>query len=185
MRKRQAVPQRSRGNQPVALGRFSLRKSERPGTPSATAPELRETALAANGFTSVEATADSAEKWRIQQRLLDAKVRLHRRLIDEINLSAVDKVPEKELRAQVHGMVAQYVAAERIALNAQELEGFVNDILNEMTGLGPIEPLLQDPTITDILINTHKQIYVERSGQLEPSPARFKDEAHLLRIINK
>ena len=70
-------------------------------------------------------------------------------------------------------------------LNATEFETFVDDILNEMTGLGPIEPLLKDDTVNDILINTHKQIYVERRGVLELSDARFKDEAHLLRIINK
>lgn len=70
-------------------------------------------------------------------------------------------------------------------LNATEFEQFVDDILNEMTGLGPIEPLLKDDSVNDILINTHKQIYVERRGVLELSDARFKDEAHLLRIINK
>lgn len=126
-----------------------------------------------------------AEQFLAQQRFLDAKVRLHRKLIDEINLAAIDKMPEKELRTQVRDLVVQYAGSERLALNAQELEDFVGDIIHEMTGLGPIEPLLKDPTVTDILINTHKQIYVERQGQLEATAARFKDEAHLLRIINK
>lgn len=120
-----------------------------------------------------------------QDKLLDAKLRVHRRLIEELNLAAVDKVPEKELRAQVHGFVAQQVAAEKFALNSAELDRFVDDILHELTGLGPIEPLLADDTINDILINTHNQIYVERRGKLELSGARFKDEAHLIRIINK
>ena len=121
----------------------------------------------------------------IHQRLLDAKLRIHRRLIDEINLSAVDKIPKKELRPQIYELVAQHVSSEKIILNAIELDQFVDDILNEMTGLGPIEPLLKDDSITDILINTHMQIYIERRGLLELSAARFKDEAHLLRIINK
>ena len=120
-----------------------------------------------------------------QERLLDAKLRIHRKLIDEINLSAVDKIPEKELRSQVFDLVAQHVSTERVALNAAELEKFVDEIIHEMTGLGPIEPLLGDDSINDILINTHKQIYIERRGRLELSAARFKDEAHLLRIINK
>jgi pilus assembly protein CpaF len=77
------------------------------------------------------------------------------------------------------------MSSERIILNSNELDQFVDDILNEMTGLGPIEPLLKDESITEILINTHMQIYIERRGQLELSGARFKDEAHLLRIINK
>jgi pilus assembly protein CpaF len=120
-----------------------------------------------------------------QQSYLDAKLRIHRQLIDELNLAAVEKIPEKELRAQIHALVSQFVSRERLALNAQELEKFVDDILHEMIGLGPIEPLLEDDFVTDILINTHKQIYVERNGQLELSPARFKDEVHLLRIVNK
>ena len=119
------------------------------------------------------------------QKFLDAKVRLHRKLIDEINLSSLEKIPVDELRAQVGGLVTQYVATEKLPLNATELTAFVSDICDELTGLGPIEPLLKDPTVTDILINTHKQVYVERFGQLVPTAARFKDDAHLLRIINK
>ena len=89
------------------------------------------------------------------------------------------------MRRQISALVAQYVLAERIALNAQELDDFVDEIIDEMTGLGPIEPLLKDPTINDILINGHECVYVERAGMLEPTPVRFKDEAHLLRIVNK
>ena len=74
---------------------------------------------------------------------------------------------------------------ERLALNTQELNDFVSEILDEMTGLGPLEPLLKDPTVNDILINGHECVYVERQGMLEPTAVRFKDEAHLLRIINK
>ena len=120
-----------------------------------------------------------------KQRLLEAKLRIHGRIIDEINLANIEKMPLKELRPQIYELVAQHVSNERLVLNATEFEQFVDDILNEMTGLGPIEPLLKDGSINDILINTHKQIYVERRGVLELSDARFKDEAHLLRIINK
>ena len=119
------------------------------------------------------------------EKLLDAKVRLHRRLIEEINLSALEKLPEEEIRRHVQGLVSQYVLVERLALNAQELNNFVSEILDEMTGLGPLEPLLKDPSISDILINGHECVYVERGGLLEPLAVRFKDEQHLLRIINK
>jgi len=121
----------------------------------------------------------------LSDKLLDAKVRLHRRLIEEINLSALEKLPEDQIRAHVQQLVAKYVLAERLALNAQELDEFISEILDEMTGLGPLEPLLKDPTISDILINGHECVYVERAGILEPLPVRFKDEQHLLRIINK
>src|SRR5579883_1549677 len=121
----------------------------------------------------------------LTDKLLDAKVRLHRKLIEEINLSALEKLPEEEIRKHVQQLVSQYILVERLALNAQELAGFVNEILDEMTGLGPIEPLLKDPSVNDILINGHECVYVERGGILEPTAVRFKDEPHLLRIVNK
>ena len=121
----------------------------------------------------------------LSDKLLDAKVRLHRRLIEEINLSALEKLPEQEIRQHIQQLVSQYILVERLALNTQELDDFVSEILDEMTGLGPLEPLLKDPTIADILINGHECVYVERGGMLEPTPVRFKDEAHLLRIVNK
>jgi pilus assembly protein CpaF len=121
----------------------------------------------------------------LSDKLLDAKVRLHRRLIEEINLSALEKLPEDEMRGHVKQLVTQYILVERLALNQQELDDFVAEILDEMTGLGPLEPLLKDGSISDILINGHECVYVERGGLLEPCGVRFKDEAHLLRIINK
>src|SRR5215471_675614 len=121
----------------------------------------------------------------LTDKFLDAKLRLHRRLIEEINLSALEKLPEEAMRKHVVQLVSQYIITERLALNAQELAEFVSEILDEMVGLGPLEPLLKDPTIADILINGHECIYVERQGLLERSAVRFKDEAHLLRIINK
>jgi pilus assembly protein CpaF len=121
----------------------------------------------------------------LSDKLLDAKVRLHRRLIEEINLSALEKLPEDEMRQHIQQLVTQYIVVERLALNQQELNEFVSEILDEMTGLGPLEPLLKDPSISDILINGHESTFIERGGLLEPVACRFKDEAHLLRIINK
>jgi pilus assembly protein CpaF len=138
----------------------------------------------ANGGATM-ATAGSSSNPLHTDKLLDAKVRLHRRLIEEINLSALEKLPEEEIRKHVQQLVSQYILVERLALNAQELAEFVNEILDEMTGLGPIEPLLKDASIADILINGPECVYVERGGILEPTAVRFKDEQHLLRIINK
>ena len=118
-------------------------------------------------------------------RLLNAKVTLHHKLIEELNLSALEKLPDEQLRGEVRQFVSDYVMEHRLALNARELDEFVVEILDEMTGLGPIEPLLKDPTVSDILINGHEQVYVERRGILEVSQVRFKDEAHLLRIVAK
>jgi pilus assembly protein CpaF len=117
--------------------------------------------------------------------LLDEKLKLHGRIIDEFNLAVLEKLSPDELRREVQAYVANYVRAERISLNQKELEIFTGEVLAEMTGFGPIEPLLKDPTVNDILINTHKLCFVERFGKLERANVRFKDEAHLLRIINK
>jgi pilus assembly protein CpaF len=117
--------------------------------------------------------------------LLEEKLKLHNRIIDEFNLALLEKMSADELRQQVRSYVVNYVRTERISLNREELETFTADVLAEMVGFGPNEPLLKDPTVSDILINTHKFCFVERSGKLERANVNFKDEAHLLRIINK
>ena len=117
--------------------------------------------------------------------LLEEKLKLHSRIIDEFNLVLLEKLPRAELVRQVHDYVANYVRAENISLNQKELAIFTGEIIDEMTGYGPIEPLLKDPTVTDILINTHRLCFVERFGKLYPTKVHFKDEAHLLRIIGK
>jgi pilus assembly protein CpaF len=170
-------------------GRFTLRRA--PAQEAAI--EVSESAMPAMvgeaGFSIVPEQPASesppASNPLLSDKLLDAKVRLHRRLIEEINLSALEKLPEDEIRSHVKQLVTQYILVERLALNQQELEDFVSEILDEMTGLGPLEPLLKDGSISDILINGHECVYVERGGLLEPCGVRFKDEAHLLRIINK
>ncbi len=117
--------------------------------------------------------------------LLEAKFRLHRKLIDELNLATLERMSREDLRRQIGDFVADYVKTERIPLNAKELEHFAQEVFDELTGLGPLEPLLKDPSISDILINTHEKVYVERYGKLEAVPVRFMDEAHVLRIVNK
>jgi pilus assembly protein CpaF len=117
--------------------------------------------------------------------LLEEKLKLHSRIIDDFNLGLLEKLAPEELRRQVQAYVSNYVRAERISLNQKELEVFTTEVLAEMIGFGPIEPLLKDPTVNDILINTHRHCFVERFGRLEQTDVRFKDEAHLLRIINR
>jgi pilus assembly protein CpaF len=117
--------------------------------------------------------------------LLEEKLKLHTRIIDEFNLPVLEKLSRDELVREIRAYVADYVRAERISLNQKELDLFAAEVVDEMIGFGPIEPLLKDPTVNDILINTHKTCYVERFGKLERTRVHFKDEAHLLRIINK
>jgi pilus assembly protein CpaF len=117
--------------------------------------------------------------------LLDEKLKVHERIIDDFNLALLEKLPPEELSKQVRSYVANYVRNEQISLNQRELEIFADEIIDEMTGFGPIEPLLKDPTVSDILINTHRTCFVERFGRLQETKVHFKDEAHLLRIVNK
>ncbi|HEV3185479.1 MAG TPA: CpaF family protein [Xanthobacteraceae bacterium] len=167
------------------LGRFTSRRAAVP-EPVAPEPAVALPPEAAPPLAAAEPPEPAAPvNTLLSDKLLDAKVRLHRRLIEEINLSVLEKMPDEEVRRHVHALVSQYTLAERLALNSQELEDFVAEILDEMTGLGPIEPLLKDHMVNDILINGHEQVYVERAGVLEPTLVRFKDEAHLLRIVNK
>src|SRR3954447_2139694 len=115
----------------------------------------------------------------------ELKVELHQRLLDVINLQALDKMSRAQIEAEVGDIVAEELAKQNHALNQAERKQMVSDVLDELLGLGPLEPLLKDPTITDILVNGHARVFVERYGVLEPSPMRFKDERHLLRIIQK
>ncbi len=173
-------------------GRFSARRAPAPDfapAPEEEAPSMLE-GVSWTVFPEAEPVREPPPSAApanplLSDKLLDAKVRLHRRLIEEINLSALEKLPEAEMRQHVQQLVSQYVVVERLALNTNELNAFVSEILDEMTGLGPLEPLLKDPSISDILINGHENTYVERGGMLEPVACRFKDEAHLLRIVNK
>lgn len=116
---------------------------------------------------------------------LDTKVRIHSRLIDEVDLSALDGLDRQTLREKVLLVVKEIVSKEKLKLNTREINDLAAGIFDEMTGLGPLEPLLQDESISDILINTHTHVYVERGGELELSPVRFANEKHLLRIINR
>ena len=115
----------------------------------------------------------------------ELKVELHQRLIDLINLQALEKMSRQQIEAEVGDIVAEELSKQNQALNQAERKQLVGDVLDELLGLGPLEPLLKDPTITDILVNGHDRVFVERYGVLEPSAARFKDEKHLLRIIQK
>ena len=130
-------------------------------------------------------TPPSPPQQGARRSLVDEKVKLHGQIIDEFNLALLDKVSPEDLARQVTRFVNEYALRERLTLNGRELEAFAAEVLDEMIGLGPIEPLLKDSTVTDILINGHESVFVERGGQLEPTLVHFKDETHLIRIINK
>jgi pilus assembly protein CpaF len=123
----------------------------------------------------------------IPEEYFELKTRIHDRLLDLIDLSLIDKLDQEALRRELRGFVERILQQEglNLPLNAIERERILREIQDEVLGLGPLEPFLQDSTVSDILVNTFKKIYVERAGKLELTDARFKDDAHLRKIIDK
>ena len=113
------------------------------------------------------------------------KVRLHEKLLNIMNLSILDKISREDLQREISPVLRELLAQEEIALNSHEYAKLTEEVLDEVLGLGPLEPLLKDPSISDILVNTHRLIYVERFGKLEKTEGRFKDDRHLTRVIQK
>ena len=137
--------------------------------------ENRETGWVNRLFTSEGSTPEYQE----------LKFTLHRKLLDRINLEALSSMSGDRVRTEVRTAVARLVDEEKTPLSLVEKDRVIEEILDEVFGLGPLEPLLQDPTISDILVTTPHLVYVERGGKLYRTPVEFKDDAHLLRIIEK
>ena len=110
---------------------------------------------------------------------------IHRQLLDRIDLDVMGRLPADRLREELRALVEKLIAESGLALNVTERQQIVVDVQNEVMGLGPLEPLLVDPTVSDILVNGHKTVYVERRGKLERVNVRFANDAHLLKIIDK
>lgn len=117
--------------------------------------------------------------------LTDLKVRIHQQLIDVMNLAAIETMTADELKTEVGELIRELLTREQVPLNQREKQRLTTEVLDEILGFGPLEPLLKDPTVSDILVNTSQQVYVERAGKLEATSVRFKDDRHLSRIINK
>jgi len=110
---------------------------------------------------------------------------VHAKLIDELDLSALEKLDDDTMRQRVRGIISEIIRKEEMALSSVEEVSFADAVMDEMTGLGPIEPLLKDDSIADILINGYNQVYIERNGELQLAPVRFADNDHLLRIVQR
>jgi pilus assembly protein CpaF len=115
----------------------------------------------------------------------ELKFTLHRKLLDRINLEALSSLAGERVRAEVRAAVARLVEEQKSPFSLTEKDGIIEEILDEVFGLGPLEPLLKDPTVSDILVTTPRLVYVERAGKLYRTPVEFKDDSHLLRIIEK
>ena len=115
----------------------------------------------------------------------DAATRIQAVIMDRIDVTAASKLPREEIAQQIQSVVAEILTEQKIQLNALEQRDLVTLLLNEMLGLGPLEPLLADETITDIMVNGAKQVYVERRGKLEVTNVVFRDDAHVMNVATR
>jgi pilus assembly protein CpaF len=113
------------------------------------------------------------------------KTAIHRKLIQKLNLDKLSEIKREDVRREVSQLLESLVVGESAPMNLQERERLSQEVLDEVFGLGPLEPLLADPTVSDILVNTYKRIYIERRGILEVTPVQFRDDAHLMSIIDR
>ncbi len=113
------------------------------------------------------------------------KSQLHKRILDRLNLEKLGRISSESAREEVLSIVRETVATEGVPLSFAERERLSREILDEIFGLGPLEPLLKDGTISDILVNRYNQVFIERSGKLEPTNLTFKDDQHLIQIIDR
>ncbi|UAB89575.1 CpaF family protein [Ruegeria sp. SCSIO 43209] len=155
------------------------------------APAAAAAAPAANAIArkpvkkkAAEVVGNDKERKR-KERLGEIKLELHRELLENLNLAALEKAEESELRTEISAIASEVLEARNIVLNREDRSQLNKELYDEVTGLGPLEALLQDDSVNDILVNGPQQIFVERAGKLEISDITFKDEKHLMRIIDK
>ena len=134
--------------------------------------------------TPAEAVASDKERKR-KERMSELKVELHKRLLDSLNLAALETASEGSLKTEIADIVSEALNEMSVSLNAADRSQLNQELYDEVMGLGPLEPLLKDETVNDILVNGPRRIFVERKGKLELTDITFKDERHLLRIIDK
>ena len=120
-----------------------------------------------------------------QHSFQEMKARLHRTLINRMDLTKLSSLTPEQVHAEVSRLAEAVLAQEGMPLSVSERDRLVSDVQHELFGLGPLEPLLKDPTISDILVNSHDTIYIERRGKIEATTVRFKDDEHLMRVIER
>ncbi len=116
---------------------------------------------------------------------IQLKANVHKKLLNRLNLEALATVDRQRAETEIRTLVFELMAEEATPVSMAEREQILSDILDEVFGLGPLEPLLRDPNINDILVNTYKQVYIERAGVLTKVPTTFQDDRHLLRVIDR
>ncbi|MEM6676734.1 MAG: CpaF family protein [Pseudomonadota bacterium] len=164
----------------VATAETRTETTAKPASDLGTAERLKQM-----GMQQSQRVVASETDSKRRRRLINLRVEMHGKLLDTLNLSALDRVSETELRHEIADIVREELSDSDLVLSRPEFDGMVRELVDEVMGLGPLEPLLSDPTITDILVNAYDNCYVERKGKLERTNVQFKDNQHLMRIIVK
>ncbi|HBB83750.1 MAG TPA: type II secretion system protein E [Sulfitobacter sp.] len=151
------------------------------------APAPAEAAKSASMRRALKPAAAAPEDREVKrkQRMSEIKLELHRALLDNLNLAALEHASETDLRQEINDIAVEILSEKSIVLNREDRMTLNSELYDEVTGLGPLETLLKDDTVNDILVNGPQQIFVERDGKLQLTDVTFKDEKHLLRIIDK
>src|SRR6187401_361593 len=131
------------------------------------------------------APAASPVQATVRHQYLELRASVHRKLLGRLNLEALAHVERAKAESEIRTLLAQLLSEESTPLSLAERETLFAEVLDDVFGLGPLEPLLRDATISDILVNTHKHVFVERGGVLERVPTNFQDDRHLLRVIDR
>ncbi|MFD1342417.1 CpaF family protein [Litorisediminicola beolgyonensis] len=180
----------SRYKKPAAAGAAPSADDAQKGAvataPKPAAPEPRPSTAQRKPMKKVAAEAAPVDKEKKRkERLGEIKLELHRALLENLNLAALDQASEADLRSEIQAIATETLQEKSIVLNREERQQLNQELYDEVKGLGPLETLLKDETVSDILVNGPHQIFVERSGKLQLSDITFKDERHLMRIIDK
>src|SRR3954470_10332517 len=121
----------------------------------------------------------------VRAQYLELKANVHRKLLNRLNLEALAQADRSRAEGEIRTLLGELLAEENVPLSLGERETLYGELVEDVFGLGPIEPLLRDPTISDILVNTHQYVFVERGGRLGRVTAAFQDDKHLLRVIDR
>jgi pilus assembly protein CpaF len=170
----------------VPLGAPSLPvNGERPALPWQSPRSASSTPTTNNGTGASTHQAGLTEGTHGVHALQQVKGRVHRKLLERLNLSNLDRLDRQQVADAVRKVVQDLITQESVPLNFEERDAVVVQVLDEIFGLGPLEPLIKDPEVSDILVNTYKQVYIERHGRLERTEVMFQDDRHLLQIIDR
>src|SRR3954464_11001856 len=135
--------------------------------------------------TTTPATAPPRPQPAVRQQYIDLKANVHKKLLNRLNLEALASFDRARAESEIRTLLGELLAEENTPLSLGEREALFGELIDDVFGLGPIEPLLRDPSISDILVNTYKHVFVERGGVLEKVAANFQDDRHLMRVIDR